>query len=794
MPSHHLAAVWFADLVGYSALSETNEGEALRAVGRFQAIVRAVVQTHGGRVVKFLGDGALAEFPSTEQAVRSADTLRADLARVAEAEGLGVREMRIGVHVGDVAASEDGDLYGDGVNVASRIQAAADPGEVWVSEDVRRQLRQRPELRFASRGERTLKGLRSPIELHAVGIGKSAPTETPFVPEPVGAATRAAWPASGEPAGGGNRRRGVALLGAGILLAIVALGASTWFLSRGPDADRAGAVLAVLPFENLSGDEDTEPFVLGVHDDLLTHLSQIGTLKVISRTSVMGYEGSTKSVPEIAEELGATAVLEGGIQRSGDRIRMNVQLIDARTDEHLWAEQFDRTLTAEDVFAIQAEIAGRIAEALATALTPQEEAELASAPTKNLEALDLYYQGLVYYRDRAAGDNSRRAETSLTSAVQADPQFAAAWAALAQARAWRLRVGVTTNARGVREALDRAIALAPEARETALAEGIYLYYARADFAAAADRFQKILSRSPDDSEALIGYSLVLRRLGRWGEVIEVGERARGVDPRNPEVQQYLGVNLTYVRRYDEAGEPFDRAIELSPDFQGPRYGKVILAQLRGDTASARRLGADLAGRLPPEVSAAFDAQQAFLSRDYEAGIAALEGQPLDRDNPSAALLQLAVLHRWAENEDAARLYADSVVVVAERRIAELDSDSLDPFAQRALHIAWRGHAHALSGRPTEAARDARLALDLLPVSRDAVEAENVLLPASRIYTFIGDRDAAFRVLDTLASIPSFLSAAMVRLDPSYDSLRDDPRYDALLRKLEAAERSGTGTR
>jgi TolB-like protein/class 3 adenylate cyclase/Flp pilus assembly protein TadD len=793
-PSHHLAAVWFADLVGYSALSETNEGEALRAVGRFQTVVRAVVETHGGRVVKFLGDGALAEFPSTEQAVRSADTLRADLARVAEAEGMGVRELRIGVHVGDVAESEDGDLYGDGVNVASRIQAAADAGEVWVSEDVRRQLRQRPELRFASRGERTLKGLRSPIELHAVGIGESAPTETPSVPAPADATTRAASPAGEEPAGRWNRRRGLALLGIGILIAIVALGASTWFLGRGPDADRDGAVLAVLPFENLSGDEATEPFVLGVHDDLLTHLSQIGTLKVISRTSVMGYEGSTKSVPEIAEELGATAVLEGGIQRSGDRIRMNVQLIDARTDEHLWAEQFDRTLTAEDVFAIQAEIAGRIAEALATALTPQEEAELATAPTRNLEALDFYYQGLVYYRDRSAGDNSRRAESSLASAVQADPQFAAAWAALAQARAWRLRMGASSEVQGVREALDRAVALAPDARETALAEGIYLYYAKADFAAAAERFEAILSRSPDDSEALLGYALVLRRLGRWQEGIEIGARARTIDPRNADAHRYLGENLSLLRRYDEAVEPIDRAIALAPDFLAPRVWKLGLTQLRGDTASGRRLVADLADRLPPELISVIFAQQAFLSRDYEAGIAALEGQPRDRDNPSAALLQLAVLHRWAENEDGARLYADSVVAVAERRIAELDSDSLDPFVQRAIHIAWRGHAHALSGRPTEAARDARLALDLLPVSRDAVEAENVLQPVSRLYALIGDRDAAFRVLDTLASIPSFLSAAWVRLDPSYDSLRDDPRYDALLRKLEAAERSGTGTR
>ena len=791
MPSHHLAAVWFADLVGYSALSETNEGEALRVVGRFQTIVRAVVQTHGGRVVKFLGDGALAEFPSTEQAVRSADTLRADLARVADAEGLGVREMRIGVHVGDVAATEDGDLYGDGVNVASRIQAAADPGEVWVSEDVRRQLRQRPELRFASRGERTLKGLRSPIELHAVGIGESAPAETPSVAEARQAETPAAPVAT--PTGPWTRRRALSLLGIGILIAIVALGASTWFLGRGSDAGDAGAVLAVLPFENLSGDEATEPFVLGVHDDLITHLSQIGTLKVISRTSVMGYEGSTKTVPEIARELGATTVLEGGIQRSGDRIRMNVQLIDARTDEHLWAEQYDRTLTAEDVFAIQAEIAGRIAEALATALTPEEKAELASAPTKNLEALDLYYEGLVYYLDRATGENSRRAESAFASAVQEDPQFAAAWAALAQARAWRLRLGATTDAAGVREALDRAIALAPEARETALAEGIYLYYAKADFAAAADRFQKILSHSPDDSEALSGYSLVLRRLGRWREAIEVGERARGVDPRNPEVQWFLAENLTYVRRYDEAEAPFDRAIALNPDFYGPRYGKNFLFRLRGDPASARLVAADLAERLPPEARVLLVAQEALLDREYEAGIAVVEGQPIDRDSPGPTVSTLALLHRLAGNEAETRVYADSLLSLSERKITELASDSVDPFVVRALYVAYRGLAHALSGRPEEAARDARLALDLLPVSKDAVDCNNVLEPAARLYALIGDRDAAFRVLDTLASIPSFTSAASVSRDPFYDSLRDDPRYAALLEKLEAAERSGTGT-
>ncbi|HYO46164.1 MAG TPA: adenylate/guanylate cyclase domain-containing protein [Gemmatimonadota bacterium] len=792
-PSHHLAAVWFADLVGYSALSETNEGEALRTVSRFQAIVRAVVETHGGRVVKFLGDGALAEFPSTEQAVRSADTLRADFSRVAEAEGLGSKELRIGVHVGDVAVTGDGDLYGDGVNVASRIQAAADPGEVWVSEDVRRQLRQRPELRFAPRGEHALKGLRTPLALHAVGIGENPPTQAPIA-EPARVQAPAAPPVGPKHEGKWGRRRALSLLGAGILIAVVALGASTWFLGRGPGPGEAGAVLAILPFENLSGDEATEPFVLGVHDDLLTHLSRIGTIKVISRTSVMGYEGSTKTIPEIAEELGATTVLEGGIQRSGDRIRMNVQLIDARTDEHLWAEQYDRTLTAEDVFAIQAEIAGRIAEALAIALTPAEKAELASAPTKNLEALDLYYQGLAYHRYRDIGENSRRAEAALASAVEADPRFAAAWAALAETRAWRLRLGATTDLNGVREALDRAIALAPEARETALAEGFYLYYAKADFPGAADRFREILSRSPGDPQALVGSSLVLRRLGRWDEAIEAIRRASETDPRNPEVLSVLGENLASVRRFEEAEEVLDQAIALNPDEPGLRLGMWQVSQLRGDLARARRLIADLGAKYPPEARALAAAEQAWLDRDFEGGVSALEGQSRNRDSPAKPLRLLALLHRQAGNQNASLIYADSLLAESERKIAELTSDSLDPFIQRAVYVAYRGVGHALSGRKADAARDGRIALELLPVSKDAVEAYDVMYLVASLYTLIGDRDAAFRVLDVLASVPAPFSAATLRLDPSYDSLRGDPRYAALLEKLEAAERSGTGTR
>jgi TolB-like protein/class 3 adenylate cyclase len=801
--SHHLAAVWFADVVGYTRLSEENEGEAVRLVHGFQRVAREVVARYGGRVVKFLGDGALAEFPSTDMAVRSAEALIQAFAAAAEAEGLASGDLRVGVHVGDVVATEDGDLYGDGVNVASRIQAAGDSGEVWVSEDVRRQLRQRPEFRFESRGERELKGLKRPLAMHAVQVLDAA-TWTPPEAGPQPAAPTVTGKRNGASAAGPgaagerrwNRRRAVSLLGAGILIAIVALGASTWFRGRGADAAGSETVLAVLPFENLSGDEETEPFVLGVHDDLLTHLSRLGTFKVISRTTVMGYEGSTKSVPEIAKELGATTVLEGGVQRSGDRIRMNVQLIDARTDEHLWAERFDRTLTAGDVFAIQAEIAERIAGALATALTPEQKADLARAPTEDLEALDLYYQGLEYYRTRAGGsgyESARRAESTLAAAVEADPEFAGAWAALAQARAWQLRNGIETDTTGAREALDRAAALAPEARETIVAEGVYLYYARADFAAADDRFREALSRWPDDPDLLGWRSLVVRRQGRWEEALELGERARAIDPRNPDVLSYLGETLDNLRRYEEAERTWDQVLALNPQDGTARYWKtMLLLEGRGDIPRARRFLDASADVLGPATHASFVALVSLYERDYEGGISALEGKPVEPDIPTDAPTLLALLSHWAGQEPETRHWADSLQRAADREISKLEA-GLDPFVQRARAYANRGIANALSGRPADAVRDARRALELLPISRDAVDASRWHVQTATAFLLAGDRDAAFRVLDALAGVPSPLSSASFRLNPVYDSLRNDPRYSELLAKLEAAERSGTGT-
>ena len=575
-PSHHLAAVWFADLVGYTALSEMNEGEAIRAVSRFQAIVRAVVQTHGGRVVKFLGDGALAEFPSTEQAVRSADALRADFARVGEAEGLGVRELRIGVHVGDVATTEDGDVYGDGVNVASRITSAADPGEVWVSEDVRRQLRQRPELRFAPRGEHALKGMRTPLELHAVGIGEAAATTAGERPRPKQGRV------------GSPRRRTLALIGVGVLLAIVLIGGSQ-FLGRG-GGDVAEASVAVLPFENLSGDTQNEYFSDGMTEEILNALAQVPDLRVAARTSSFAYKGREVDIRDVARELGVATVLEGSVRREGDDLRITAQLIDARNGFHLWSETYDRKL--ESVFAIQEEIAGAIARELKGSLGLSSGDRLVRNRTDDMGAYELYLDARSQLRRRGAG--VEQAIGLFERALQRDPEFAPAWAGLAEA--WTLAPywhAATDSAYWAMsldratEAAEKALDLDPDLVSAHVALG-NAHRDRWQWAESDRAYRRALELAPDDPEANQQYAEMLSGMGRTDEAIPYARRAAELDPLAAIRLNALGYILWNADRPDEALASLRRAfaIDSTLSYVNGNIARILISTGRYAEAEA----------------------------------------------------------------------------------------------------------------------------------------------------------------------------------------------------------------
>jgi TolB-like protein/class 3 adenylate cyclase/Tfp pilus assembly protein PilF len=518
--THRLAALCFADIAGYTELSATNEGEAVALVEILQDAANRAVEEGGGRVVKFIGDAVLAEFPSTHAAVRTAIDLRDRFAAGARSQGLESRELRVGVHVGDILTAADGDIYGDGVNIASRIQAAAEPGQVWVSEDVWRQLHQRPEFRFESRGEHALKGVATPVGLYGVRLEPSARAAMP--PRPA---------AKAEP----PRKS-----------------------------------LAVLPFANMSASAENEYFSDGVTEEILTLLARIEGLKVISRTSVMRYKRTDKPLRQIADELGVAAILEGSVRQAGRRVRISAQLIDAATDEHLWADRYDRDL--EDIFAIQTDVAERIVEALRVRLTPKEQARLVERPTESVEAYRSYLKGR-HFLSRRTEASLRQAITWFRKAVAADPQFAQAWAGLADAYAILPSYSATPTPEACAEgrlAAGRALALDPGLGEAHAALGVVAEN-EWNWEEAEREFRSALELSPGNATAFHWYGNFLSWRGRTEEALAALRRALELDPVSLPIHIAMGVALNFDRRFDEAIDVYRKAIEMDPGYVTAHY-------------------------------------------------------------------------------------------------------------------------------------------------------------------------------------------------------------------------------
>jgi adenylate cyclase len=579
---HHLAAVWFADIVGYSALSEEDEAKALRVVQAFMATTRDVVERYGGRVVKFLGDGALAEFPSTDLAVRSAKSLVRRFPEASDAAGLGRRTLRVGVHVGDVAATEDGDLFGDGVNVASRIQAEADPDSVWVSEDVRRQLRQRREFAFEPRGERAMKGIRRPLPLFTVEVEEDEAEES------VRPAKRA-----GPPRWARNLPRSARVGLAAAVVLLVALGVAllTGILPWGSGTlEASDASVAVLPFDDMSEGGGQEYFADGMTEEILNALARVPDLRVAARTSSFAYKGREVDIRDVARELGVATVLEGSVRRDGDDLRITAQLIDARNGFHLWSETYDRKL--ESVFAIQEEIAAAIARELKGSLGLSSGDRLVRNRTGDMGAYELYLDARSHVRRR--GEGVEQAIGLFERALQRDPGFAPAWAGLAEAwslvpywHAGRDSAYWAESLDRAAEAAEKALELDPDLVSAHVALG-NAHRDRWEWAESDRVYQRALELAPDDPEANQQYAEMLAGMGRTEEAIPYARRAAELDPLAAVRLSALGYILWNADRPDEALASLRRALAIDSTlgYVNGNIGRILISTGRYAEAEA----------------------------------------------------------------------------------------------------------------------------------------------------------------------------------------------------------------
>lgn len=560
----------------------------------------------------------------------------------------------------------------------------------------------------------------------------------------------------------------------GAALVVAALGVG---LFRGFGADRP--MLVVLPFQNL-GPPDDEYFADGITDAITARLAGMGGLGVISRTSAVLYKNTNKSPQQIGEELGVRYILEGTVQRERQsdptsRVRIIPRLVDVSDNTHLWAETYDDDMS--EVFRLQSDIAGRVAQALNVVLVASETPTETARPTENLEAYEYFLRGNAHFRRNLDREEVLDAAQMYQRAVELDPQFAEAPAALAKARVWLTWNFGFGEVASAKDALNRALELAPDAIATHEAFGWYYYYGSRDYTAALEHFELVRSREPNNVDALSRIGFIQRHLGKWDEAVEAIAQAIELDPQSAALLTSQGQTYLRLRRYGEAERHFDRAIALAPNVAAPYVAQARLYLLRdGNIAKVQELFQESRGSVERAawVLGTDDGSDFNRSVLADKRVDALQLSELGASGIDTIgyLFGHALLVRRDGRRALSRVYYDSARTVLEARLQR------NPEADN-IH-SLLGYAYAGLGREEEAIREGRRAVNLRPVSKDAFNGPRPRERLARVYVLVREYDAAIDELEYLLSIPSLTSVPGLRLDPAWDPLRKYPRFQALV--------------
>ena len=585
-----------------------------------------------------------------------------------------------------------------------------------------------------------------------------------------------------------SRRRRVAFAASAATLAIAALALGTWLYQRARPFTPIERSIAVLPFENLSSDKENAYFAEGIQDEILTRLSKIVDLKVISRTSTQHYKSAPENLPEIAKQLGVAHVLEGSVQKSADAVRVNVQLIKAATDSHLWSETFDRKLT--DIFSVESEVSKAIADQLRAKLTGQEQEIIDAKPTNNPQAYDAYLRGLAYTLKTAfTPENSLGAQKYVKEAVRLDPNFALGWALLSyvDASGYLTQSLQPTAAlrEEAREAADTALRLDPNLGEALLAKGFYQYACLKDYDTAVKYLEQAERLVPHNSRILQGLAHVERRRGNWDKSEAYFNEAEKLDPRNVNLLSQHARSYVCLRRFPEALAKLEQILNITPDDTDTLVLKARIAQAEGDLPRASSLLAPL--RLGVGYVNALETQvyQAILESRPAQVIAQLK-EILAKPDQALGYYngELRFWLGWAQevagDHDGAR-----------ESWSQARSE-LEPFLkEQPENFVLLGDLALTNmglGDNTAALTLAERAIAMMPIDKDALTGPRPLDILARVAARAGDPDRSISTLTKLLSIPYEaplaanppLTPALLRLDPMFEPLRNDPRFQKLV--------------
>jgi serine/threonine-protein kinase len=563
-----------------------------------------------------------------------------------------------------------------------------------------------------------------------------------------------------------------------LLIVIAAgLGAIIWNReSAGPVPEKS---IAVLPFRNLSKEKEDAYFADGVQDEILTELARIAELKVISRTSTMQYKsGALRNLRNIGQQLGVAHVLEGSVQRAGNRVRVNVQLINAENDEHMWAEDYDRELT--DVFAIQTDLAQKIARELHAKLSPNEKARLDHPSTQNSDAYLLYIHAQDYVnRPGDFHDDCLKAEELFERAIKLDPNFAAAFAGLSKVESWMYHTYEATPAHREKARLnaDESLRLQPDLPEGHLALGFSYYYCDRDYERALAEFEIAQRGLPNEAQAYLAIGSIQRRQGRWTESTANLEKAAALDPKNVSILVNLAFSYIYLRNFERADKTLDRAVALAPQSVATLGPKAYLAIVsKGDLTKAQKQISSIPADVDPDGMVTGTRSWVLtLQRRFAEALAVVQKFPGETLSNNTGLVPKAFLegtiHLLQGDKQSSQKEFEQARVVSEQLLREAPEDPTT-HAQHGLILA-------VLGRKQEAIAEGKRAVELLPESQDAVDGPQCTAALAQIYAWTGESNEAFGLIEHLLKVPNGLTVPGLKLDPVWDPLRGDPAFQKL---------------
>jgi TolB-like protein/class 3 adenylate cyclase/Tfp pilus assembly protein PilF len=796
-----IAHLLLIDVVGYSKLSNDEQIELLQELNRIvrsTECFRAAEST--GKLIRVpTGDGmALLFFRSPEEPAQCALEISQALKNYPQIQ------LRMGVHSGPVNrvidVNDKTNIAGSGINVAQRVLDCGDAGHILLSAHVAEDLAQYRHwgAYLHDLGECEVKyGLR----LHLFNLCKDG-LGNPQVPEKLRRRRRRAASAVTVRPITAPRWPMAALTLAFLVSAVALVISSLIFFNRTPlpatrapvPGARAASTLvtipeksiAVLPFQNLSDQKENAYFANGIQDEILTRLSKIADLKVTSRTSTQHYKSTPENLREIAKQLGVAHIVEGSVQKSGDAVRVNVQLIKAANDSHLWADTFDRKLT--DIFSVETEVAKAIADQLRAKLTGEEEQVIADKPTDNPEAYDAYLRGLAYtLKTTSSPANALGAQKYLREAVRLDPKFALSWALLSYADAVGYIVQSLQPTVALREearqAAETALTLQPNLGEAVVAKGYYHYSCLKDYDTAVRYFEQARQFLPNSSLIPESLAYVARRRGQWDRSESYFNQAERLDPRNVNLLNEHAASYIMLRRFPEALRKLDQVLDITPDDLDTLTVKAAIAQAEGDLPRAAALLTPLHPNADDSYALETQVYQEILER-RPAQFTSLLKEILTKPEPALGYLngELRFWLGWAQEVAGDHAAARESWKQARSELESFLKEQPDNY----LLIGSLALTNMGSGDKAAALAMSERAMAALPIEKDAVTGPIPIEILARVAAQMGEPDRAIAALQKLLSTPyagAFpagpLTPALLRLDPTFDPLRKDPRFQKL---------------